>query len=294
MSPPRDEAVAVVGATGRQGSAVVRHLLNDGWQVRALTRNPTGDRAGALRDLGAEIVRVDTEDVASLRPALDGAYGLFNVQNPMTSSLEAEVRQGCNVAQAASDADISHVVYGAAGVGDAPTGVGSWDNKLTIAKRFRDLGLRLTVLRPTAFMELMTDKGFYPRFSVWHLMPKLMGPSRPLTWLCLDDLGAIAARAFADPDRWGGTVLPLTSDVQSIEECRTLWEEATGRRPRGFPMPEWLFKRFVGDDLTTMWRWLRTGEFDMSTDTAHTILPGARSVREWVREQARATSPGAS
>ena len=284
----------MVGATGRQGSAVVRHLLGDGWRVRALTRNPEGNVAGALRDVGAEVVRVDTEDLETLRPALNGAYGLFNVQNPMTSSLEAEVRQGLNVAQAASDADISHVVYGAAGVGNAPTGVGSWDTKLTVAKRFRDLGLRLTVLRPTAFMELMTDRGFYPRFAVWHLMPQLMGSGRPVAWLCIDDLGAIAARAFADPDRWGGTVLGLTSDVQSIDECRALWEESTGRKPRGLPMPKWLFERFVGDDLTTMWSWLRTGMFDMSVDTTRDILPEARTVREWVQEQARATSPGAS
>ena len=294
MSPPRDETVAVVGPTGRQGSAVVRHLLKDGWRVRALTRNPAGAKATALRDLGAEVMRVDAEDVASLRPAFTGAYGLFNVQNPMTSSLEAEVRQGSNVALAAAEAGIGHVVYGAAGVGDAPTGVGSWDSKLTIAKRFRDAGLRLTVLRPTAFMELMTDKGFYPPLAVWHLMPRLMGSGRPVAWLCVDDLGAIAARAFGDPERWGGAVLGLASDVQSIDECRGLWQEATGRRPRGLPMPQWLFERFVGDDLTTMWHWLRTGQFDMSTDTARAIRPEARTVREWMDEHVRATSRGAS
>ena len=283
----------MVGATGRQGSAVVRHLLEDGWRVRALTRNPAGAPAQALRELGAEVMRVDTEDVESLRPALIGAYGLFNVQNPMTSSLVAEVRQGVNVAQAASDAGISHVVYGAAGVGDALTGVGSWDNKVTVAQRFRDLGLRLTVLRPTAFMELMTDKGFYPKLSVWHLMPRLMGPGRPVAWLCVDDLGAIAARAFADPESWGGAVLGLASDVKTIDECRALWQEATGRRPRGLPMPAWLFERFVGDDLTTMWRWLRTNEFDMSTATTRAILPEARTVRDWMQD-AVATSPGAA
>ena len=283
----------MVGATGRQGSAVVRHLLEDGWRVRALTRNPAGAPAQALRELGAEVMRVDTEDVESLRPALIGAYGLFNVQNPMTSSLVAEVRQGVNVAQAASDAGISHVVYGAAGVGDVFTAVGSWDNKLTVAQRFRDLGLRLTVLRPTAFMELMTDKGFYPKLSVWHLMPRLMGPGRPVAWLCVDDLGAIAARAFADPESWGGAVLGLASDVKTIDECRALWQEATGRRPRGLPMPAWLFERFVGDDLTTMWRWLRTNEFDMSTATTRAILPEARTVRDWMQD-AVATSPGAA
>ncbi|MEJ1180932.1 MULTISPECIES: NmrA/HSCARG family protein [unclassified Pseudarthrobacter] len=279
--------VAVIGATGRQGSAVVRHLLNDGWQVRALTRTPSSDAAQVLLELGAEVQQADTEDPGSLRPAFREAYGLFNVQNPQTIGAEAEVRQGRNVAEAAAEAGVRHVVYGAAGVSDQPTGVGSWDSKLVIAQRFRELGLPLTVLRPMAFMELMTDKGYYPQFSTWHLMPKLMGPSRPVGWLCVDDLGAIAAGMFADPERWSGAVLGLASDVRSIDECRSMWQERTGRRPRGLPMPEKLFERFVGKDLTTMWRWLRTGQFDMSTEATREILPEARTIREWLAEQAR-------
>jgi uncharacterized protein YbjT (DUF2867 family) len=261
----------------------VRHLLTDGWRVRALTRNPSSVAAHALGELGAEVVRADTEDPLSLRAPFHGAHAVFNVQNPMTSGIEAEIRQGGNVAEAAAEAGIAHVVYGAAGVGDVPTGVGSWDSKLLVAARFRDLGLPLTVLRPMAFMELMTDKGYYPALSVWHVMPKLMGAQRPLGWLCTDDLGAIAARIFADPDRWSGSVLGLASDVQSIDDCRNIWMAETGRRPRGFPMPTWLFERFAGTDLTTMWRWLRSGSLDLSTETTLQILPEARTVRAWVQ-----------
>ncbi|WP_153396309.1 NmrA/HSCARG family protein [Ornithinicoccus halotolerans] len=278
----RPGAVAVVGATGRQGAAVTRHLLGGGWRVRALTRDPSGLGARALQRLGAEVRRADSEDIGSLRPALAGVHGLFTVQNPMTSGLEAEVRQGRNVAQAAADAGVSHVVYGAAGVGQESTGVGSWDTKVVVAQRFRELGLPLTVLRPMAFMELMTDRGYYPAISVWHVMPRLMGESRPVGWLAVDDLGAIAARMFADPGRWVGQDLGLVADVRSIEECRGIWREVTGRAPRGVPMPTLLFERFVGTDLTTMWRWLRTEQFSMSTTRTREILPGALTVRQWL------------
>ena len=287
MSSPRPEragdVVAVVGATGRQGSAVVRHLRQDGWRVRALTRDPSSTAALALQDRGAELHRVDAEDIDSLRRAFEGAYGVFNVQNPMTSSIEAEVRQGGNVADAAAATGVSHVVYGAAGVGDAVTGVGSWDSKLAVTRRFRDQGLRLTVLRPMAFMELMTDKGYYPSVSVWHVMPKLMGSSRPVGWLCTDDLGAITARVFAEPGRWGDTELNLVSDVKTIDQCRDIWRDVAGRAPRRAPMPVWLFERFVGADLTGMWRWLRTAEFEISTETTRELLPAALTVREWAR-----------
>jgi hypothetical protein len=131
-------------------------------------------------------------------------------------------------------------------------------------------------------MELMTDKGYYPSVGVWHMMPKLMGPSRPVGWLCTDDLGAIAARVFADPKTWGGADLNLVADVESIDQCKAIWREVRGQRPRGFPMPVWLFERFAGTDLTTMWRWLRTAKFDMSTEATREILPEALTVREWL------------
>ena len=47
-------------------------------------------------------------------------------------------------------------------------------------------------------------------------------------------------------------------------------------------MPVWLFERFAGTDLTTMWRWLRTAEFDMSTEATREILPEALTVRDWL------------
>jgi uncharacterized protein YbjT (DUF2867 family) len=282
--------VAVVGATGRQGSAVCRHLLRDGWQVRALTRDPSSTAARALADQGARVQQVDSEDIGSLRRAFGEVHGVFNVQNPMTSNLAAEIRQGSHVADAAADAGVSHVVYGAAGVGLERTGVGSWDSKLAVAARFRERGLQVTVLRPMAFMELMTDRRYYPRVAVWYLMPKLMGSTRPVGWVCIDDLGAITARVFAEPDRWGNTTLPVVADVQSIDGCRALWAQAHGRAPRGIPMPIWLFERFVGTDLTMMWRWLATAEFDMSTEATRDLLPEALTVRDWLGRTRRRAS----
>lgn len=279
------DVVAVVGATGRQGSAVVHHLLSDGWAVRALSRNIAMPAARSVEARGARLHQVDAEDVQSLVTAFDGAYGVFNVQNPMTAGLDGEIRQGRNVALAAAESGVRHVVYGAAGIGPMRTGVGSWDSKITVAEAFRQKGLPLTVLRPMAFMELMTDPSFYPRVSVWHVMPRLMGRSRPVGWLSTDDLGAVVARMFAAPDRWVDRELSLVADIQSIEQCRAVWAEVDGRAPRPVPMPVWMFERFVGTDLTTMWRWLRTAQFEMSTATLREILPDALTLRAWLERK---------
>lgn len=280
-----DEArlVVVTGATGRQGGATARHLLADGWRVRALTRNPDAAASGRLAAAGAEVVRADMADLGALRAAFLGAHGVFSVQNPMISGLDAEVEQGCNVGEAAAEAGVRHLVYASAGTGERGTGIGQWESKLIIQSHVESLGLPLTVLRPTAFMELMTDKDLYPAVGMWHLMPKLMGDGRPVPWLCADDLGAGAARVFADPERFVGTDLKLASEVRTIAECRELWREVFGRRPRRFPMPVWLFERFAGDDLVKMWRWLRANPADGDLATTRSILPGARTVHEWLR-----------
>ena len=281
--------VAVVGATGLQGRAVTRRLLAQGWGVRALTRNPSGDHAVALAALGAEVMRADAANRPSLEQCFDGAHGVYNVQNHHISGYQGEVEQGSNVADAAAAAGVRHVVYGSAGVGADVTGVGSWDTKIAVTTRMRDRGLPLTVLRPMAFMELMTEKRFYPQASVWHLMPKLMGESRPVGWLSVDDLAVIAEKAFADPDAFVGRNIPLASDVQTIGQCRELWRQAKGRAPRRFPMPVWLFERFAGTDETTMWKWLRENDVDLDTTPTLEIHPGACTVVQWLARRKRPT-----
>jgi hypothetical protein len=94
---------------------------------------------------------------------------------------------------------VQHLVYGSAGIGRKGTGIPSWETKLQVEGHMKRLELPLTILRPMAFMELMTEKKFFPQVGTWHVMPKVMGPSRALPWLCADDLGAIVAKAFADP-----------------------------------------------------------------------------------------------
>jgi uncharacterized protein YbjT (DUF2867 family) len=278
----RDRVVAVTGATGRQGGAVARHLLSAGWWVRAVTRKPDGPAARVLAALGAEVVRADMMNKDELVHAFGDAYGVYSVQNFMPGGTDAEIMQGKNVADAAKATGVQHIVYGSAGTGATDTGIPSWNSKLTVAGYIRALGLPLTVLRPTAFMELMTDKGFFPPVSTWSLMPKLMGPDRPLGWICVDDLGAIAARAFAEPTRFVGAALSLASDVQSIAQCRQIWSDVYRRPPRRFPMPVWMFRRFVGSDLLTMWHWLGTAQFDFDPTPTRSLLPTALTVREWL------------
>jgi uncharacterized protein YbjT (DUF2867 family) len=274
--------IAVVGATGLQGSAVSRRLLVEGWRVRALTRNPSGARAQELAALGAEVVKADSEDSAALERSFAAAHGVYSVQNHHISGYDGELRQGMKVVNAVVAARVSHLVYASTGNGLPGTGIGSWDAKVTVAQHARSLNVPITVLRPTAFMELMTEKRFYPQASVWHVMPKIMGETRPVGWLAVEDLAVIAEKAFADPATFIGADVSLAGDVLSIQQCREIWVEVMGRPPRRLPMPVWLFERFTGTDETTMWRWLREHDMPFDTNPTRDIHPGARNLQNWL------------
>lgn len=103
--------ILVTGATGAQGGSVVRHLLDSGsFEVRALTRDASSEKAQALRSAGAEVVSGNLEDPASLRAALEGCYGCFGVTN-FWEYFEREAELGRNLVDAVADAGIEHFVF---------------------------------------------------------------------------------------------------------------------------------------------------------------------------------------
>src|SRR5512145_2065640 len=107
--------IAIVGATGAQGGSLARAILADKsgqFAVRAITRNPDGDKAKALKKAGAEVVRADLDDEGSLKKAFTGAYGAFCITNFWEHfSPEKEIAQAGNMARAAKAAGVQHVIW---------------------------------------------------------------------------------------------------------------------------------------------------------------------------------------
>ena len=84
----RDGMVLVTGATGRQGGSVVRHMLKQGWKLRALVRNPEAKAAKMLAEQGVEVVRGDLEDPTSLTNAVRGVMGVYSVDTGLDLGFE--------------------------------------------------------------------------------------------------------------------------------------------------------------------------------------------------------------
>ncbi len=107
--------IAVVGATGAQGGGLVRAIAADRdgpFTARAITRNPSSDKAQALAKLGVEVVAGDAEDAPSLVRAFAGAHGAFCVTNYWEHlSAERDGVQASAMARASRRADLKHVIW---------------------------------------------------------------------------------------------------------------------------------------------------------------------------------------
>ena len=112
---PEKKIIAVVGATGAQGGGLVRAIQRDPkspFRARAITRNPASDAAKALAALGAEVVKADVDDGASMKRAFTGAHGAFCVTFFWAHfSPEKELAEATLMAQTAKETGVAHAVW---------------------------------------------------------------------------------------------------------------------------------------------------------------------------------------
>jgi len=108
----------VTGATGFIGGHMARKLLERGYAVTCLVRDPAGEPAGRLRNQGATIIHGDITEPETMRQAMEGAEVLFHIAawykigaaDP-TPALSINAQGTRNVLELALQLDIPNVVY---------------------------------------------------------------------------------------------------------------------------------------------------------------------------------------
>jgi uncharacterized protein YbjT (DUF2867 family) len=204
--------VLVLGATGQQGGATARALQKDGWNVRALLRDPSSAKARALA--GVEVVRGDYGDAASLDAAMAGAYGVYSMQASSGSAQgsitdDDERRAGIAIADAAGRAKVKHFVYASQADLKPNTGVGHFESKWQIEEHIRKSDLPATIVRPGGFMELMLEPWVgLSQGNFFFFTP----PEQPFQIIASDDIGRLVATVFAAPERHLGQTLEIAAD----------------------------------------------------------------------------------
>lgn len=242
--------ILVTGATGQQGGAVAKALLAKGQKIRVMTRNP--DKASALAKAGAEIVKGDLTNPGDLQAALIGAHGVFAMSTPFEAGMDAEVRQGIEMADAAKRAGIAHYVYTSVGSAHRNTGIPHFDSKWKVEQHIKKIGLSATILRPVWFMENFTT---FAKPSAAGVLSLPMKPDRKLAMVALKDIGEFGASAFLRPNDFLGQAIDLAGDDLTMTEVAAQLSKAMGRpiRFQEFPLDQ--AEAAMGHDLAVMFKW---------------------------------------
>lgn len=223
--------ILVTGATGTQGGATARELLSAGFRVRFLTRNPESGTAQALAKLGAEPVRGDMGEPASLAPAMQGAHGVFSVQRPDADGSDSERRHGFALIDAARAAGVRHFVHTSVCEAGRHTAFPRWDSgywwqkywtdKWDIEEAVRKAGFaRWTVLKPAFMMDNYAEpKAMYmfPHLRQGRVL-SAFAPDTRLQLIAGDDVGTFARAAFVDPERFHARDIDLAAEALTMRE----------------------------------------------------------------------------
>jgi uncharacterized protein YbjT (DUF2867 family) len=276
---PDKKIIAVVGATGAQGGGLARAILTDpdgGFAVRALTRDPAKDAAVALADRGAEVVRADLDDEASLTAAFDGAYGAYCVTNFWEHfSGDKEIVQAGNLARAAKAAGIKHAIWSTfedtrewVPLDDdrMPTlqghyKVAHFDAKAEANHFFTDLGVPTTFLLTSGYWENFIYFGWGPtRGEDGVLAVTYPLGDKKLPSMAVEDIGKCAYAIFKAGAEYIGKTVGIAGGHPTGAEIAAAFTKALGEEVRYNDVPADVYRGFGfpgADDVGNMFQFKR-------------------------------------
>ena len=279
-----NKTILVTGATGQQGGAVARQLLKQpGFSVRALTRDSAKPAARALAHAGAEVFQGNLDDPTSMRRALDGAWGVFSVQDFMESGYDREVSQGKHLADAAKAAWVQHFVYTSVVSADRKTGLPHFESKWQIEQHIHQRGLPFTILRPAFFMQ--NWYGFLRDAILDGTLPLPLDPQTSLQQISVEDIGAFAAMAFQNPSKWAGRTVELAGDELTMQRTAETLSRVVGRNVKYIQVPWDQFRQNAGEEMTKMYRWFQESGYHVDIPALRKEYPNLATLETALRHQ---------
>jgi uncharacterized protein YbjT (DUF2867 family) len=283
--------IAVVGGTGAQGGGLVRAILEDKngpFAARVITRDVKSDKAKAFAEAGAEVVKGDVDDARSLNKAFEDAHGAFCVTFFWAHMKpEKELAQARNMAQAAKDAKVEHVIWST--LEDTrkfiplsddrmPTLMGKYkvphfDAKGEANAIFTELGVPTTFLITSFYWDNFIHFGMGPKKGAdGKLAITLPMGKKKLAGIAAEDIGKTAYRIFEEGDEWIGKTVGIAGGHLTGAQMAKSLSKALGQEVRYNEVTPAAFRAFGfpgADDLGNMFQF--NTEFEQDCCDARSI-----------------------
>lgn len=244
--------ILVIGATGQQGGAVVRALLEQDRGVAALVRNPDGPKEARLAHMGVELRMGSLDDASSIAAAASDVGAMFAMTTPY-AGLDTEVLQGTNIADAAHTAGVPHLVFSSVAAAGEDTGIGHFDSKREVEEHIKELGIPATVIAPVFFM----DNYLFPTNLADitdGVLRQAVEADTPLQIIASDDIGRFAALVLGDPARFIGERIEIAGDELTGPEIALQLSDAVGH-PVRYEVQPLAELDALGEDWRRMYEW---------------------------------------
>jgi uncharacterized protein YbjT (DUF2867 family) len=283
MTTSTAQTIAVAGATGAQGGAVVDALLEKGARVRALVRSTGSERARILADRGVELVQIDAKDPVSLSNALRGVGAFFFMTTPYGSQapdIDGEIQQGVDFADAAAAAQVPHVVFSSVGGAERNSGVPHFESKRRVEEHLLARGLSVTIVRPVFFMDNFLSMA--PTVKGDELVLRLPVPDGiKLQTIAVRDIGVVVAAALLDPAAVPATI-EIAGDELTGTEIAATFGAQVGLPARYEALPVEVLDG--QDDLQKMFRWFAdTPAYQADIAAVRRIDPDLWNLQAWLK-----------
>jgi len=304
------KVIAVVGATGSQGSGLVRAIQADpsgGFVARAITRDAGSEKARALAALGAEVVAADLADEASLARAFDGAHGAYCVTFFWDHmSPERELAEAGRLARAAKSAAVSHAIWST--LEDTRLRVPLSDDRMpTLGGKYKvphfdakgegdalfaASGVPVTYLLTSFYWDNLVSFGMGPKpgadGTLTFTLP--MGKAK-LAGIAAKDIGACAYGVFKRGTEFIGKRVGICGGQLTGDEMAAAMTRAFGREVKYNAIEPAVYRGFGfpgADDLGNMFQYYRDfeREFCAARDPAlaRALDPGLLSFDSWLAQ----------
>ena len=216
--------IAVVGATGNTGRAVVKELKQLGHDPICVVRNP--DKAREVLGTDAKTAVAELTDRSALERAFNGVTSVFVVTGHNPNMVE----QQNNVLDAALEAGVQYLVRVSGSrfliVPDSPSIIGR--GHYAIEEKLRGSDIKWVILRPGLFMQNTFTQAASIKNDSKIVLP--FAADLPLAFIDVRDTGAVGARVLLDPVPHLGKIYEFTGVLSNFAEFADVFSQVLGRR----------------------------------------------------------------
>ena len=278
--------ILVTGATGQQGGALARLLLQKKHEVYALIRNtePESPKAQNLRNLGAKLIKGDLDNPDSLEQATNGIDSVFLMGTWVEVGTEGETRRGKMMVDIAKEKKIEHLVYSSVVNADKNTGIPHFESKYKVEQHIKNSGIPYTIIGPTFFMDNLLS---YSRAGLQQGQLALpLSPSLILQQSALENIAEFFALVLERRNSFLGKRIDIASDELTGELAAKVLSDELRRKISYVQVPLEQIRQ-ASEDLALMFQWFERIGTGVDVASLHKQYPEVNwlTFKDWVKSQ---------